>query len=203
MNPYHKIQTVWARDPETKFKTLIEGEWALPEFGYLADCLWRFTEKVDGTNIRIIIDEHGFRVGGKTDTAQIPAFLLPALNEIGARAPEEETMTLYGEGYGAKIQKGGGNYKADGADFVLFDVWCGGMWLENENVWDIADKLNVDVVPVVGVGTLSDAVKTTREGFTSLWGDFPAEGLVMRPEVELQTRRGERIITKIKAKDFS
>ena len=29
-----------------------------------------------------------------------------------------------------------------------------------------------------------------------------AEGLVLRPKIELQTRRGKRIITKIKHSDF-
>jgi len=41
-----------------------------------------------------------------------------------------------------KIQKGGGNYIADGVDFVLFDVWINGIWLERENVEDIAEKLS-------------------------------------------------------------
>lgn len=42
----------------------------------------------------------------------------------------------------------------------------------------------------------------TREGFTSTWGDFIAEGIVARPEVELFDRMGQRIITKIKYNDF-
>jgi hypothetical protein len=36
----------------------------------------------------------------------------------------------------------------------------------------------------------------------SRWGEFEAEGLVARPEVELFDRAGHRIITKIKAKDL-
>lgn len=41
-----------------------------------------------------------------------------------------------------------------------------------------------------------------RLGFKSTWGDFQAEGIVARPSVELKNRAGERIITKIKCKDF-
>jgi hypothetical protein len=33
-------------------------------------------------------------------------------------------------------------------------------------------------------------------------GDFIAEGLVAKPAVELRNRRGERIVVKIKHKDF-
>jgi hypothetical protein len=36
----------------------------------------------------------------------------------------------------------------------------------------------------------------------SLWGDFESEGIVARPKVELQTRGGRRIITKIKTVDY-
>ena len=48
MTQYHKIQSVFKRDPNTKFKTLLEGEYSIPEFEYLKDNEWVFTEKVDG-----------------------------------------------------------------------------------------------------------------------------------------------------------
>ena len=35
MKEYHKIQTVFKRDPDTKFKTLLHGEYSLPEFEFL------------------------------------------------------------------------------------------------------------------------------------------------------------------------
>jgi hypothetical protein len=111
---------------------------------------------------------------------------------------------LYGEGYGARIQKGGGNYKPDGVDFVLFDVQVGDWWLRREDAEDVDANLGLRVVPIVGGGTLHQAAEWVGErgGFTSQWGDFLAEGLVLRPTVELKTRSGQRIITKIKAKDF-
>ena len=51
MIQYHKIQTVFKRDPETKFKTLLMGEYSLPEFEYLKNNEWVFTEKIDGTKV--------------------------------------------------------------------------------------------------------------------------------------------------------
>lgn len=107
----------------------------------------------------------------------------------------------YGEGYGAKIQKGGGNYRQD-QDFVLFDVKIGDWWLERSSVEEIASALKLDIVPIIGTGTLYDMVKITRNGFNSIWGNFKAEGIVARPEVELKSRNGNRIITKVKHKDF-
>ena len=78
MKEYHKIQTVFHRDPDTKFKTLLEGRFSLPEFEYLQNNEWIFTEKVDGTNIRIIFDGE-LTFGGKTDRAQIPNQLVNKL----------------------------------------------------------------------------------------------------------------------------
>jgi ATP-dependent RNA circularization protein (DNA/RNA ligase family) len=197
MKEYHKIQTVFKRNPETKFKTLLEGEYSLPEFKYLVNNEWIFTEKVDGTNIRVMF---------KTDNAQIPPFLLERLNKIFLPQLESfefpDGVCLYGEGYGAKIQKGGGNYRQD-QNFVLFDVKIGDWWLQRKDVEDIATKLNLDVVPIIGVGTLELMVEKVRNGFHSYWGDFQAEGIVARPTTELKTRAGYRIITKIKYKDFN
>lgn len=217
MKEYHKIDSVFKRDPATNNKTFIMGDWANDAFGYLADNEWVFTEKVDGTNIRIMCSSYvedgksyGLSYGGKTDAAQIPVTLLTALDrrfkgdEQRARLAEmfPAGACLYGEGYGAKIQKGGGNYRTD-QDFVLFDVKVGDWWLERHNVADVAAKLGLDVVPIIGYGSLHDMIAMTERGFPSLWGSFTAEGIVARPRVELKTRNGHRIITKVKHKDFS
>ena len=201
---YPKIQTVFERDPATNFKTLLPS-YALPEFAYLAKNEWVFTEKVDGTNIRLTRKDGQPVIGGRTDNAQIPTYLLPRLRELVDRlcASDLADMTLYGEGFGAKIQKGGGNYIPNGTDFVLFDIMCGGFWLERANVEDVAQKLDIPVVPIVGFGTLHDAIEQTKAGMTSTWGPFVMEGLVMRPAVELVNRRGDRIISKIKHRDFA
>jgi hypothetical protein len=57
MKEYHKIQTIFKRDMTNKAKSLFEGRWTMPEFEYLANNTWVFTEKVDGTNIRVIFKE--------------------------------------------------------------------------------------------------------------------------------------------------
>lgn len=218
MKQYHKIQTVFKRDEKTK--QIVEGNYSMPEFEYLKDNEWVFTEKVDGTNIRVMYTGAGVSFGGKTDDAQMPVFLLYKLQELfegtakrqlfkqifeqpnnEGEIPEPQ-VCLYGEGYGAKIQKGGGNYISDGVDFVLFDVKIGDWWLQREDVEDIAEKFGLKVVPIIGKGTLQDAIEMTRKGFNSQWGNFIAEGVIAKPSVELKTRRGDRIITKIKHRDF-
>jgi hypothetical protein len=209
MNEYHKIQTVYLRNPETHHKTLLEGHYATPEFEFLANNQWVFTEKVDGTNIRVIWHQHRLSFSGKTDNAQIPSPLLQRLEERFLPQSErfhdtfgDADLCLYGEGYGAKIQKGGGNYRHD-QDFVLFDVRIGNWWLQRHDVEKIGADFGLEVVPIIGRGTLPEMVDMARHGFASTWGDFTAEGVVARPSVELAARSGQRIITKIKWKDFA
>ncbi|MCP4131419.1 MAG: hypothetical protein GY754_10600, partial [bacterium] len=101
-----------------------------------------------------------------------------------------------------KIQKVGKNYIKDGVSFILFDVKIVEYWLERHNVDDIAEKLQIQSVPVIGSGTVQEMIDVVKKGFNSIFGDFTAEGIVARPEVELFSRSGHRIITKIKHRDF-
>src|SRR6185437_1912285 len=161
MKEYHKIDTIFKRDP-ANLKRIVEGDYSQDVFAYLTDNNWNFTEKVDGTNIRVIVSDGKISFGGKTDNALIPAKLVERLRE--RFVPQTESMLemfpagacLYGEGYGAKINSGG-NYRQD-QDFVLFDVLIGDWWLERHSVEDIAIKLRLDIVPIIGCGTLAEAV---------------------------------------------
>lgn len=208
MKEYHKIKTLWKRESE-KPCNMIVGEFALPEFELLKDLEWVGTEKVDGTNVRVMWDGNKVKFGGKTDNAQMPIILIDKLNELfGGEANEqlfEQTfdcgdVCLYGEGYGAKIQKGGGNYGE--INFVLFDVKIGDWWLKREDVEEIATKLGVDIVPIIFNGTLLELSELVATGFNSKWGMFEAEGIIAKPKIELKNRKGDRIITKLKYKDF-
>lgn len=391
METYQKINGLYKRYREGPNKgRFIMGEWAVPEFGYLANNQWEFTEKVDGTNIRIGWNAYSGEVefGGRSDTAVIPKPLLAYLEEtftpeLFFNAGLLGEFVLFGEGYGPKIQ-GGGKYR-DNVSFVLFDIvsksgtieewitnhsdqqsatpnvatlqevsvshaierdsdrslsleksgtsgpesietltsneptilgrvengtyrkslaslsnstrkclsckvefvpsvimqklpeagtgilprlplttativyvleaYCvehvmsafnkltsiragskqpqptsHNFWLDRDNVNDVASKLGIDSVPVLGTGTLWQAIAFVTYGtpYTSVeidrfkimsendpdlldrlakpmrsqWGDFEAEGIVARPTVPLFNRKGERIITKIKAVDF-
>ena len=106
MNKYHKIPSVFKRDVDGS-KKLIEGEFESELVKYLKDNQWIFTEKVDGTNIRVNWDGHKVTFGGRTDNANIPADLMNRLIEIFINDETEELfeqkfgeteITLYGEG---------------------------------------------------------------------------------------------------------
>lgn len=210
MGEYHKIQTLFKRDMETKKGRIME-ELTLPEFGYLYWNEWSGTEKIDGTNIRIHWRREGnvFTIGGRTDNSQIPAPLVQKLNEYIAGfdfslhfTEDAREVTLFGEGFGKGIHKAGKLYNPDGVDFILFDVKVNEWMLRRHGVVDVAAVLGLDVVPEVFHGNLSDAIKLVSTGFLSRFGLFEAEGLVLTPAEPLYNRKGERIITKLKRKDF-
>jgi len=162
MRTYDKIDTLFNRDKETF--TVIQGDYRRPEFA-LIDA-WRVTEKIDGTNIRLIFmmdvlpdsSNEPFvssEVRGKTDRAQLPGPLSVVLEKLRERiAPEVfeimkehglDTYTLYGEGYGPGIQSGG--YYRDDPAFILFDIKAGDLWLDENTVAETALRLELDRVP--------------------------------------------------------
>lgn len=219
MAEYQKIQTLFKRDERN---IIIPDQFTYPEFEVLKDLKWECTEKIDGTNIRIELESSGnpedgiiMSFKGRTDKAVIPEHLLTKLNWLFDREHLMEVLnitdetqdcniTLYGEGYGAKIQKGG-NYISNDVNFILFDVKIGKWWLDRESIKDIADKLGINVVPLIGYMTIPEAIEYVKKGFKSTIAenkDYDAEGLVLKTPCGLLKRDGERLITKIKTVDF-
>lgn len=205
MEQYFKINTIYKR---TEKGELMLGEYSTPEIEYLAANLWIATEKIDGTNVRVMWEGGAIRFGGKTDNAQMPTFLYDRLVELFP--PEKMAVPfgdgpvcLYGEGYGAKIQKGGGNYIPDGVDFILFEVKIGHWWLKWEDVVEIAGRLGIKHVPCLGRFTPREAADEVHRGIWSCIADREAEGMVLRPDVRLLDGAGRPIRAKIKTKDFA
>lgn len=57
-------------------------------------------------------------------------------------------------------------------------------------------------IPIVFRGSLEDAVEFIRKHPKSRLKDEAMEGIVCVPQTQLYTRNGERIIVKIKCRDF-
>jgi hypothetical protein len=214
MKTYPKIMTLFNR---TEKGTIIPDEYSDPVFEYLLHNEWLATEKIDGTNVRVgYTPSFGVQFGGRTDKAQMPVTLLDKLIYLFPRsllervfpdADNEIGITLYGEGYGAGIQNGGW-YIPDGVDFILFDVKVGHWWLQFDDVEEVAAKLGISAVPRVAQFTLKKAVYFMHgpplASLVAHERDHIMEGLVLRPVVDdLQKRSGQRIITKLKYKDFA
>ena len=200
---YPKIETLYERD-EATFKVK-PGVFKNRTYTLLKE--WQFTEKIDGTNIRCIWQDGKLTFGGKTDNAQIHADLIKWLYENISATKMAEIFpdcpaVLYGEGYGAGIQKGSGYSLTK--KFIMYDVLVDAKWWLNwENTYDVAHKIGLDVVPFLGVMTLEQATEMVRVGFASKLGSAtPAEGVVGRPAETLFDKKGARLIVKLKTKDF-
>lgn len=218
---YCKINTLFKRDSNN---IIIPSQYTCDEFEYLKDCKFECTEKIDGTNMRVeltpVINEKSgeledavMEFRGRTDRAEIPSHLLQKMESLFDKDNLSEyfykyktpcPITIYGEGYGVKIQKGG-NYIKDGVNFILFDIRVGNWWLKRDTLEQIARDLKLDIVPVIGYMTIPEAIEFVKKGFKSTIAEnkeYDAEGLVLKPKYGLYDRSGNRIITKIKTVDF-
>jgi hypothetical protein len=206
---YHKIETLFERDMETH--KVYPDKLKNPVYGIFKS--WQFTEKIDGTNMRIEWNGSRMSLGGKTDNAQLPAELVQLLYntvdpKIFAERFETTPVTIFGEGYGPGIQKGGGAYSPT-KQFIVFDVLVDNKWWLNwENTCDVAAAFGLKTVPFIGSMSLEEGVAMVRNGFNSVLArsqtgaEIPAEGLVGRPVETLFDKKGARIIIKLKTKDF-
>lgn len=208
MVEYHKIDTLFEREMFGNNKLII-GKWRNPTVEYLKDNVWQMTEKIDGTNIRIVWDGHNIYFAGRTVRAQIPPHLLSFLDskfntdvaeEVFEQMFGDKEVILFGEGYGAKIQSGG-DYRSD-QSFILFDVMINGNYQPRSTIEEVAKAFDCEIVPILFEGTLQEGIDFVKKHPKSTIGTAYMEGIVARPKVELQDRVGHRVIVKIKYRDF-
>lgn len=226
MQPYPEIKNLFKRDLNKESPTFgkaIMGDFTMPEYEVLFLSDWEATEKIDGTNVRVIWDGSDVQYLDRRGKGELPPILTKGLKVLLpqrdlSRAFGSQVTTLYGEGYGAGIQKGGDRYIPDDVGFILFDVFVpdrnafGGWWLQRDNLEGIAESLQIPVVPIIGKNGASGKIGDTmllyqgmhivKNGLKSTFGDFDAEGLVLRPKVQLFARTGERLIVKVKGRDY-
>jgi len=197
---YPSIKGPFKRDEATH--KIVRNLWSMPEFEYLSECEWRFTEKVDGTNVRF----SAHAIMGRTDKAELHKDLVAHMESL-PKPPEG--ITIYGEGHGPGIQKGGGRYRDD-KGFIAFDASyreAGGepRWLGDDEMRMLCAGLSIPVVPVHFVDTLFTGIEEVTLGAVKslVAGDNElAEGLVGKPTVPLYSQYGNRIVVKVKASDF-
>lgn len=204
---YPKIYGPFKRHTEGPLKNkLMRGVWTSPEFEVLANLPWTWSEKIDGTNIRVGWDGHKALFGGRTDNAMIPALLFMELTdmfpaELFEQRFGEQEVTLYGEGFGPKIQKVGSLYSTQ-HDFHVFDVRIGKWWLSPGDVRGVAESLGIGYAYQYPDMSPLEAVYCVENGLQSAFGNFFAEGMVGRAPAGLLSRSGDRIAMKVKHVDF-
>jgi hypothetical protein len=216
---YPKIETLYNRDGKyVNIGALRKSEFAIIK-------RWSVTEKLNGQNSRITLFYNGeVQYGGKTDKAELRPEVIDNLKKIFPPEllqrilwiPDKKrpkSATIYGESYGPKTSAGSGIYRKD-IGFRLFDCLIEGIdgswWLERINIEDIANKLGIRCVPIIGyidylpstvqqlIDILGESVVAREEGGIKV---IP-EGIVARSEPLIYDKKGDRIIWKLKIKDF-
>ena len=223
---YVKISSLWKRegwyfdqgkkkspDYQKGRQSFLIGDYACPEFGNVKT--WNVTEKIDGTNIRVMYRQGVVTFGGRTNAAILQPPLLKYLQDtftdksMGLAFPtvlgvdNVYDITLYGEGYGPKIQSCGSNYKQT-VGFILFDVRVGRHWVGRPMVKEVAAKLNIPMVPDLGRMTedqIVDLVKSKPLSQCS-WQPQVMEGVVCRADPDVYFQNGFVVAFKLKCKEF-
>lgn len=207
LSPYKRLTT---KNHPDRNKLMI-GSWTTPEFDALQNHNWVWTMKADGTNIRVNWDGIRVSFGGRTEKMVMPGPLGEALEKM---FPEEimesvfgpSKFTLFGEGIGPGIQKGGGLY-CSSPTFVMFDAYAyhgdAGVFLRPDDMRQLASSLGIDAIPYYGTFTPLEAIARVNE--SKEWGNFGMfpnvkihEGLVGKPVGDLRDRAGARIQMKVK-----
>jgi len=212
---YPKIETLFGRDENFRVDP---SQLKKPVFAMFKQ--WEVTEKIDGTNMRVTLieGEDKIKIDGRTDRASIPGdlfrymvdtFPVQAVQDMmDLKGAGWEKVVLYGEGYGAGIQKGG-CYRNDKA-FRLFDVLVADKWwLDWKAVEQVAEVLGIKTAPYLGSWTFDEIIERVKVGVPSVVAkeesnqDVIAEGIVARPIETLFDKKGNRVILKLKTKDFT
>jgi len=120
---------------------------------------------------------------------------------------EEVPVYIYGEYFGAGIQKCGSRYIQNGNDFLVFDIKQQGWWTPKDVRDALCKGLNLNTVPFLGVMTLKEIEDKVRAGFATQFDraadpTMLEEGIVARPTIPLCDGSGNRIIVKVKYCDY-
>lgn len=214
---YHHIEAPTIQDEEygkqfKKRKLIVPAEgqdeaYRSPLLAYLAELPWTYSRKVDGENIRIQWDGEQALWNGKSNAFQCSAEFTKYMNDTFLEEIFEEkfgrdkVVTLFGEKMGPKTQ--GNELGLEKDEVVLYDVNINGTWLCGEDVAEIAKYFGIrtvfDFMPaMLGESkNLRELIKMCANGQFKDW-----EGIVATPLVEMRNQKGERVIVKIKNRDY-
>lgn len=209
---YPKIPTIYERDMNGS-KQLTDKE-SSNTLTCLKDLEWVGTEKIDGTNCGVVWDGHKIGFQGRTEAAAINAkhfqylqdtFQTEEVAQIFEQKFGERPVVLFGELVGGGIQ---GDIYTDQPTFVAFDLLLTAFG-EAPEVWanaafkdEVAVALGAAVALPIFHGTLAEARDFVKSLPVSTSEQCVMEGLVLRPAVELRDNQGNRVICKIKVKDY-
>ncbi len=221
MEPYGKIPALYKRDSDSPKQVIpVVKDMYIAQLDH-AYALWQLSEKIDGTNVRIIWDGYEVRFAGRKSDQLQPNVQSaieeqhPHLEAMFEQVFDGQEVTVYGEGFGPGVNKGG-KY-GDRIRFRGFDVVIGGSELNPADAYDVIRQLGLSPVKVYPMAEpypsrlfrmMQDIVAGSSQYhymhsayLHSEFGDFYPEGYVMRPRVNLYKKNGSAIKVKLTFRD--
>lgn len=184
-----------------------DGMYRDPMVAFLANNSWEIRRKIDGENIRIRWDGEQALWNGKTNNFVCSGdfhnymngtFLEEIFEEEFGRDKE---VIIFGEKMGPKTQ--GNELKLDEDEVIIYDVCIDGYWLDKWAVKNIADYFKIrtcyDLMgpDVQHEWRLPMIINAVAHGQFEDW-----EGIVAVPKVECRDQKRNRVIVKVKNKDY-
>ena len=174
-------------------------------------------EKIHGSSFHIrfnptvsvydINNDISFFAGGNKEENFRNMFDVDSLIEKFKSLNSLHAITIFGEGYGGKMQ---GMSKTYGATlkFIAFEVKIGERWLCVPEAENIARQLGIEFVHYRKIPATVEAIDAeilldSVQAFRNEMGEgHKREGVVLRPLIELTKNNDDRIIAKHKREDF-
>lgn len=208
MKYYSKIESIFNRGEDFKFNY----KYRRPEYAYVK--YWDATEKIDGTSTFLYFDlKNDYPLfGGRTPKTNTSGKWIPRkwfeqkINSVGDRWRDYlnmydiNSLQIFGESYGAGIQKGGGLY--GDPSFRMFDVLVDDTyWLDQGKMTAVSDFFEIGQVPSLGHLTTEEALAMLGRQSEVTEQDRVAEGLVLK--TPMFDSRGDRVMCKMKVRDIT
>jgi len=212
---YPKISTLWKRGDNFGVQP---GVWGLPEFECIN--LWDYYEKIDGMNVSfdffrgvpwpevtpgLEIRGRGLDTNWKMDQMNYLRSISASIGDYVRKSMDEHQLKSYeifGELYGPGIQKGG--VYGDRILFRMFDIRVDEeVWLDMSALEEASMGLMIQTAPLIGRTTAIEISDQVSYGIPSRIAESHImEGVVARPTARLYNMKGERVMFKLKTKDF-
>jgi len=195
-----KTLTLFKRGDDFKVKPWLFTD---QRFGLLN--YWLVTEKMDGMSVILSANSENYGIHGRSPNTQFTpeqeSFLHDQTSAAIGRLSKHilydgKKVDIYAELVGPGVNGNSHNFKD--LQLYVFDVRINDFWLDWTNTASVAQDADLVTVPVIYTMTLPEIVRLVRD--TPQTEYF--EGIVARSDPYLYNNKGERLMFKLKAKDF-
>lgn len=215
--PTHQDKEYWEQNHRYKLlvprflahaEEYLDEVYCHPLVALLAQTEWNVRRKLNGQNIRIYWDGNQALWNGKTDDFSCDTDFTNYMNNTFIEELFEEhfgrdkQVYIFAEKMGPKTQ--GNELQLDEEQVIIYDVCINGYWLDRHAVECVAEYFKVKTCyDYMGPNLLNrtwmltDIIRMVATGKIKDW-----EGIVATPKVECQDREGQRVIVKVKNKDY-